>query len=53
VPFLSNVGAGDCVLNTTSVPGGLYSVGIWTDQALAWAAATLAIAGYTGLVRRT
>jgi hypothetical protein len=53
VPFLSSLGAGDCVLNTTTVPGEAYSVGIWTDQALAWAAATLAVAGYTGLVRRT
>jgi len=53
VPFLSNLGAGDCVLNTTSVAGEIYSAAIWTDQVLAWAAATLAVAGYTGLVRRT
>jgi uncharacterized protein involved in tellurium resistance len=53
VPFLSSLGTGDCVLDTTSLTGGFYSAGIWTDQALAWAAATLAVAGYTGLVRRT
>jgi hypothetical protein len=53
VPFLSSLGVGDCVLDTTSRAGGIYSVAIWTDQAFAWAAATLAVAGYTGLVRRT
>jgi hypothetical protein len=53
VPFLSSLGVGDCALNTTTLTGGVYSVAIWTDQALAWAAATLAVAGYTGLVRRT
>jgi hypothetical protein len=41
-----------CDLNTATPTGELFTLGIWTLQALAWALATLAVAGYTGLIRK-
>jgi hypothetical protein len=42
-----------CDLNSTTVAGQWITAGSWLLQALSWAAATLVIAGYTGVVRRT
>jgi hypothetical protein len=42
-----------CVLDSHSVPGQLITATGWILQLAAWALATLAIAGYTGLVRKT
>jgi hypothetical protein len=53
LPFLSTVTAGKCVFDTTTAIGGVYASIDWSLQALAWAGAALAIAGYTGLVRKT
>jgi len=41
-----------CDLDTTSRGGQTITIAIWTVQALVWALATLAIAGYTGLIRK-
>ena len=41
-----------CDLDTTSRRGQAITIAIWTIQALVWALATLAIAGYTGLIRK-
>lgn len=41
-----------CDLDTTTAPGQLYTAAIWILQAFVWALATLAIAGYTGLIRK-
>jgi hypothetical protein len=40
-------------LDSTSRPGQWITAGSWLLQALSWGAATLVIAGYTGVVRRT
>jgi uncharacterized protein YjbI with pentapeptide repeats len=53
LPFLSTVTAGKCVFDTATAIGGAYASIDWSLQALAWAGAALAIAGYTGLVRKT
>jgi hypothetical protein len=53
IPFLTNPGAGECELATNTTVGSAYSATIWVVQGLTWAAASLAVAGYTGLVRRT
>jgi hypothetical protein len=41
-----------CDLDTTSPTGQAFTAAIWALQALVWALATLAIAGYTGLIRK-
>jgi hypothetical protein len=41
-----------CDLDTTSHRGQAITLAIWSIQALIWALATLAIAGYTGLIRK-
>jgi hypothetical protein len=41
-----------CDLDTTSRRGQTITITIWIIQALVWALATLAIAGYTGLIRK-
>jgi hypothetical protein len=41
-----------CDLNTAATVGELFTMAIWLLQAAMWALATLAIAGYTGLIRR-
>jgi hypothetical protein len=42
-----------CTLDSSSVPGQIITATGWALQVAAWALATLAIAGYTGLVRKT
>ncbi|WP_344549064.1 hypothetical protein [Actinomadura fulvescens] len=42
-----------CDVDTVSVPGQLVSAVLWILQLLAWALATLVIAGYSGLIRRS
>jgi hypothetical protein len=44
---------GRCDLNTGSTAGQVFTVAIWLVQAAIWALATLALVGYTGLVRKT
>ncbi|MEC3974332.1 hypothetical protein [Amycolatopsis sp. H20-H5] len=41
-----------CDLNTDTDWGGMFTVAIWIVQAAVWGLATLALAGYTGLVRK-
>ncbi|WP_410599685.1 hypothetical protein [Amycolatopsis sp. lyj-90] len=41
-----------CDLDTYSSTGQLFTAGLWLIQLAVWALATLAIAGYTGLIRR-
>jgi hypothetical protein len=41
-----------CVLDSSSVPGQVLTTTGWILQIAAWALAALAIAGYTGLVRK-
>jgi hypothetical protein len=41
-----------CDLDTASTAGQVFTVAIWVLQALVWALATLALAGYTGLIRK-
>ncbi|MCR6484772.1 hypothetical protein M8542_18245 [Amycolatopsis sp. OK19-0408] len=41
-----------CDLNPAVATGGLFTVAIWLVQAAVWGLATLALAGYTGLVRK-
>ncbi|MCR6482998.1 hypothetical protein M8542_09220 [Amycolatopsis sp. OK19-0408] len=44
---------GRCDLNTGIGAGQVFTVAIWLVQAAIWALATLALVGYTGLVRKT
>lgn len=45
--------AGDrCRLDTNSSPGQVFTFISWVLQAFAWVFATLAVAGYTGLIRK-
>ncbi|NBH05519.1 hypothetical protein GTY80_19970, partial [Amycolatopsis sp. SID8362] len=44
---------GRCDLNTGLDAGQVFTVAIWAVQAAIWALATLALVGYTGLVRKT
>jgi hypothetical protein len=49
-----DTGIGDrCELDTTTRAGQLLTAIAWTLQVAAWALATLVVAGYTGLIRRT
>ncbi|MFD5091344.1 hypothetical protein ACFWMR_12135 [Amycolatopsis thailandensis] len=41
-----------CDLDTTNTPGQVFTVAVWIIQAAIWGLATLALAGYTGLVRK-
>jgi hypothetical protein len=41
-----------CDLNTDSTAGQWFTVAVWGVQAAVWGLATLALAGYTGLVRK-
>jgi hypothetical protein len=41
-----------CDLNTDSTADQLFAVAVWGVQAAVWGLATLALAGYTGLVRK-
>ena len=52
IPFLPPLGSSTCALDTSTTTGQMCSVAIWSLEVFGWAAATLAVAGYTGLVRR-
>lgn len=52
-PFLADPDHGNCSLDTADTTGELYDCLFWVITSLTWASATLAVAGYTGLVRRT
>ena len=42
-----------CDLDTATAAGQLFTVLLWVVQAVVWGLATLALAGYTGLIRKT
>jgi hypothetical protein len=42
-----------CDLDTESTAGQVFTVLLWIVQAAVWGLATLALAGYTGLIRKT
>ncbi|HEX6354920.1 hypothetical protein [Actinophytocola sp.] len=42
-----------CDLDTESVAGQVFTVLLWIVQAAVWGLATLALAGYTGLIRKS
>jgi|GEM_PF-825503 len=52
LPLVKVPASDRCRLNTTSKTGQLATAASWVLQLLAWAFATLAVAGYTGLIRR-
>lgn len=52
VPVLSTKAGETCVLNSAHPVGQLWTAGSWALRLAGWALATLAVAGYTGLVRR-
>jgi hypothetical protein len=41
-----------CDLDTSSTAGQVFTVVLWVVQAAVWGLATLALAGYTGLIRK-
>lgn len=52
--LIGNTGVGDrCALDSNSAAGQALTAVGWTLQLAAWAFATLAIVGFTGLVRKT
>jgi hypothetical protein len=53
VPLIGNVTEGNCQINTAHTRGGAYAAAGVTLQTLSWATATLVVAGYTGLIRKT
>ena len=52
LPLASTGVRAKCDLDTSSNAGQWFTVAIWLLQAVVWALATLALAGYTGLVRK-
>ncbi len=52
LPLIKTPAGDRCRLDTTSRPGQLLTIISWVLQASAWAFATFAVAGYTGLIRR-
>lgn len=42
-----------CDLDTESTAGQVFTVLLWVVQAAVWGLATLALAGYTGLIRKS
>jgi hypothetical protein len=42
-----------CDLDTGTTAGQLFTVALWVVQAAVWGLATLALVGYTGLIRKT
>lgn len=42
-----------CDLDAATTPGQWFTVAVWVIQAAVWGLATLALAGYTGLIRKT
>ena len=53
VPVLRNTGAKSCEIVTATPLGQSVYVARYVLQVLGWAFATLFVAGYTGLVRKT
>lgn len=52
LPAINTGLSNNCSLNSTTVTGQVLIAVSWLLQGLAWALATLVIAGYTGLIRR-
>jgi hypothetical protein len=53
-PLIGNTGIGDrCALESNSTAGQIITATGWVLQLAAWAFATLAVVGFTGLVRKT
>lgn len=52
LPAINTGLSNSCSLNSTTAPGQVLIAVSWLLQGLAWALATLVIAGYTGLIRR-
>jgi hypothetical protein len=52
LPLSSTGVRGRCDLNAAAPWGGAFTAAVWFVQAGIWALATLALAGYTGLVRK-
>ncbi|GAA4470844.1 hypothetical protein GCM10023094_00400 [Rhodococcus olei] len=52
LPLFKTAAGGHCQLNTDDKAGQLFMVLSWVLQALAWIFATLAVAGYVGLIRK-
>lgn len=52
IPLIKTSLAQQCQINTSDLAGQMYTAAAWLLQILAWAFATIFIAGYTGLVRK-
>lgn len=52
VPILATNAGKSCILNATTPAGQWITAGSWVFRLGGWALATLAVAGYTGIVRR-
>jgi hypothetical protein len=52
LPLIKTSVGDRCRLETASPPGQAFTYASWGLQGLAWAFATLAVAGYTGLIRK-
>jgi hypothetical protein len=53
LPLFKTAVGGQCQLNSIAGIGQVFTAVSWLLQALAWTFATLAVAGYTGLIRKT
>lgn len=53
IPLLGNVTEGSCQLDTTTATGGYFTVATWVLEFSAWATATLVVAGYTSVIRKS
>ncbi|MEV7045545.1 hypothetical protein [Amycolatopsis sp. NPDC051061] len=53
LPFSPTGVRARCDLNPDTVWGGVFTIAIWVAQAAVWGLATLALAGYTALIRKT
>ena len=52
LPVINTRLSNNCSLNSTTITGQILTATSWLLQGLAWALATLVIAGYTGLIRK-
>ncbi|MGY6657626.1 hypothetical protein ACXIZN_36240 [Amycolatopsis sp. TRM77291] len=52
LPFAPTGLRARCDLDTTTTSGQVFTVAVWIVQAAVWGLATLALAGYTGLIRK-
>jgi hypothetical protein len=52
LPLIKTAARDRCRLDTASLVGQTFTYASWVLQALAWVFATLAVAGYTGLIRK-